>query len=325
MALSRRQKPAKVWLTDMQHDKANDPANFVMPLNMNGLQGRMLIAPPSRQKKREILLIYGHHALLERWWSLVENLRDYGTVTMPDLPGFGGMESFYKLGKQPTIDNYADYMAAFVRLRYKRRRITIIGISFGFVVATRMLQRYPELAKKVDLIVSIVGFMHYDDFYFKPPTRKAFRITSRLFGTRPLAFLIRHLALNGPTIRGVYSRLPAGKRRLSTMDPVEGRAMLDYDVNLWQINDVATHWRTTAEFLGLDNCQTQIKLPVWHVASVNDHYFNNTIIEQHMLVVFQDCILASIETKAHTPSMLAGKAEVSVLLPPKLRKALSKP
>lgn len=308
----------------MKSDKTIDASDYIVPLNMNGLQGRMLVAPPAHQKKREILLVYGHHAWLERWWTLVENLRDYGTVTMPDLPGFGGMESFYKIGKQPTIDNFADYLAAFVRLRYKRRRLTIIGISFGFVVATRMLQRYPELAKKVDLLASIVGFMHYDDFYFKPTTRKSFRIASRIFGSRPMAFLIRHVALNGPTIRTVYARLPAGKRRLSTMDPIEARAMLDYDVNLWQINDVATHWRTTAEFLGLDNCQTLIKLPVWHVASVNDHYFNNAIIEQHMLVVFQDCIIASIETKAHTPSMLAGKAEVGVLLPSKLRRALAK-
>ncbi len=309
----------------MHNNQMNDASQFIVPLNMNGLQGRMLVAPPTRHKKREILLVYGHHALLERWWTLVQNLQDYGTVTMPDLPGFGGMSSFYTIGQQPTIDNYADYLAAFVRLRYKRRRITIIGISFGLVVATRMLQRYPELAKKVDIFTSVVGFMHRDDFYFKPVTRKTFRAFSRFFGTRPVAWVIRYAFLNGPIIRAVYARLPAGKRRLSTMDPVEGRAMLDYDVNLWQVNDVSTHWRTTAEFLDLDNCQGQVNLPVWHVASVNDHYFNNAIIEQHMLVVFRECILASIETKAHTPSMLADKAEIGVLLPPKLRRALSKP
>jgi pimeloyl-ACP methyl ester carboxylesterase len=252
------------------------------------------------------------------------NLREYGTVTMPDLPGFGGMESFSRIGKQPTIDNFADYLAAFVRLKYKRRRVTIIGISFGFVVATRMLQRYPELAKKVDILVSLVGFMHKDDFRFKPNNRKTMRLTARFFGMWLTARLIRYIGLNGPVIRTIYARLPAGKRRLSTMDPVEAREMLDFDVKLWQINDVSTHWRTTAEFLNLDNCKARIDLPVWHVGSKNDHYFDNGIIEQHMLVVFRGCTMVSIDAKAHTPNLLGDKTELGILLPARLRRVLAK-
>jgi len=45
----------------------------------------MLRAPAKKAThKREILLLYGHHAKLERWYGLVENLQDYGTVTMPE-------------------------------------------------------------------------------------------------------------------------------------------------------------------------------------------------------------------------------------------------
>ena len=143
-----------------------NPADYIVPLNMNGLQGRMLHLPAPKGKNREILLIYGHHSSLERWWGLAQVLNRYGAVTMPDLPGFGGMESFYKIGKKPSIDNLADYLAAFVKLRYKRRRVTIVGMSFGFVIATRMLQRFPDLVKKVDLMISIVGFAHRDDFIF---------------------------------------------------------------------------------------------------------------------------------------------------------------
>lgn len=301
-------------------------ADFIVPLNMNGLQGRMLRAPAKlahKGRNREILLIYGHHALLERWWGLVENLQDYGTVTMADLPGFGGMESFRKIKQQPTIDNYADYLAAFIRLRYKRRRITIVGISFGFVVATRMLQKYPDLAKKVDLMVSMVGFMHKDDFHFKPRTRTAFSAFSRLFGTRPLALFIRYACLNPFILKTIYARLPAAKRRFVEMDPAEYDLMLDFEVRLWQANDVATHWRTTSEFLKLDNCRQQIPLPVWHVASKYDHYFNNQIVEQHMQVVFSDYNQILINTKAHTPSVLADKKGLSVMVPTALRKALA--
>jgi pimeloyl-ACP methyl ester carboxylesterase len=90
-----------------------------------------------RRPQREILIIYGHHSTLERWWGFAQCFNRYGAVTMPDLPGFGGMESLYKIDKKPDLDTMADYMASFVKWRYKRKRVTIIGLSFGFLVATR--------------------------------------------------------------------------------------------------------------------------------------------------------------------------------------------
>src|SRR5436190_14586191 len=94
-----------------------DSADFILPLHINGLSGRMLRAKSTTGSQREILLIYGHHAMLERWWSLVQNMRKYGNITMPDMPGFGGMDSFYTIGIRPSIDAYADYLAAFIKLR----------------------------------------------------------------------------------------------------------------------------------------------------------------------------------------------------------------
>ncbi len=298
------------------------PSDYIQPLNMNGLSGRMLHMPATQPGGREILLVYGHHALLERWWGLVENLHDFGTVTMPDLPGFGGMDGFGKIGVKPTIDKYADYLAAFVRLRYKRRRITIIGISFGFVVVTRMLQRYPELAKKVDLVVSMVGFMHRDDFHFKPWRRRFYGRVTRIMSLPLVAFCIRYGGLNRFVIRNIYVRLPAGKRRFIEMDPEEFDVMMDFEVALWQRNDVSTHWRTTSEFLNLDNCTRLIDLPLWHVASKGDHYFNNSVVEQHMRVVYNDYHQALMNTKAHTPSIVADKKGLAIMVPPALRRVL---
>src|SRR6266536_475449 len=82
--------------------KASNPADFIVPLDVNGLSGRMLHMPAPKGKGAEILIIYGQHSSLERWWGLMQYINHYGAVTMPDLPGFGGMESFYKLGKKPT-------------------------------------------------------------------------------------------------------------------------------------------------------------------------------------------------------------------------------
>lgn len=305
---------------------SRNSADFIVPLNMNGLDGRMLCAPASTKKKqhKEILLIYGHHAMLERWWSLVQNLQAYGNVTMPDLPGFGGMDSFEKINKRPCIDNYADYLAAFVKLKYRRKKVSIVAISYGFVVVTRMLQKYPELTKKVTLLTSIVGFMHRDDFVYSKMQMRVFPRATRFFAAKPVAFFIRYCLLNRRVLKKMYTTLPNSKRRMIEVSPEEFEATMDFEVKMWQANDVRTHWLTTSEFLKLDNCQKPIPLPVMHVASEEDHYFNNEIVKQHMLVVFQEYYSYTARSKAHTPSVLADKKTAGVLLPPGLRRQLDK-
>jgi pimeloyl-ACP methyl ester carboxylesterase len=309
----------------MPHKSIHDAADYIVPLNINGLEGRMLRAPATnKRRKREILLIYGHHALLERWWTLVENLRMYGNVTMPDLPGFGGMDSFHKIGRYPDVDTFADYLAAFVKMTYRRKKVTIVGISFGFVIVTRMLQKYPELTNKVDLLVSVVGFMHRDDFVYSRRQRYFYMFATRLFATRPMAFFIRYGCLNKFVLKTLYAKLPNSKRRMIEVGPEEFDITMDFEVQLWQANDVRTHWLTTSEFFKVDNCQSKIALPISHVASQADHYFNNEIVKQHMLVVFEDYQQFTAVSKAHTPSILADKKAAGVLLPPGLRKQLAR-
>jgi pimeloyl-ACP methyl ester carboxylesterase len=291
---------------------------------MNGLEGRMLQAPSTTKRNREILLLYGHHAMLERWWGLVENLEAYGNVTMPDFPGFGGMDSFYHIKRKPTVENFADYLAAFVKLRYKRKRITIVAISFGFVIATRMLQKYPELAKKVDLMVCLVGFTHKDDFVYTPRQRFVARTGSRFFATRPMALFIRYAGLNRFVLRTLYVKLPNSKKRMIEVTPEEFEMSMDFEVKLWQANDVRTHWQTTSDFFTLDNCRYQVNIPVLHVVSSVDHYFNNDVVEQHMRIIFKDYKKFVSTTKAHTPSVIADKKAMSVMLPAGVKRILSK-
>jgi pimeloyl-ACP methyl ester carboxylesterase len=308
----------------MAKSKLKSPADYIATLDINGLEGRMLHMPAFTSRKREILLIYGHHAMLERWWGLAQNLNEYGNVTMPDLPGFGGMDSFSKIGKFPSVDNYADYLAAFIKMKYRKKKVTIVAISFGFVIATRMLQRYPELTKKVDMLVSIVGFVHKDDFLFTPRNQKLFRGIARVFATRPVAFLIRYCFLNNFILTTLYSRMPNSKRRMIEVPPEEFRLTMDFEVQIWQANDVRTHWMTTYEFLNLDNCAKQVNLPIFHVISKQDHYFNNDLVKQHMLVVFTSYRRFIADSKAHTPSILADKKASGVLLPQGLKKILAK-
>src|ERR1044071_4250114 len=139
---------------------------YISPLHVNGMNGRLMRLPAPKGKKRQILLLYGHHASLERLSGLAEVLNAHGSITMPDLPGLGGMDSFYKIGEKPTLDNYADYLASLIKLQYKRRKVTIIAMSFSVPLIVRMMQKYPELARKVEMFVSISGFVRKDEFLF---------------------------------------------------------------------------------------------------------------------------------------------------------------
>jgi pimeloyl-ACP methyl ester carboxylesterase len=312
----------------MPRKASTNPADYIVPLNINGLRGRMLKVPAPNTKQaagKEILFVYGHHSSLERWWGVMQALNRYGTVTMPDLPGFGGMDSFYTIGKKPTIDNMADYLAAFIKLRYKNKRVAIAGMSFGFVIATRMLQKYPELTKKVSLLVSIVGFAHRDDFAFSKPRYYAYRWATGLMWHRPLNWLFRYGALNARVLRLAYAKTNNAKNKFSLAETKdEFDRIMEVEIGLWHNNDVRTWFYTSNEFLQVDNCRQRIDLPLWHVSAKVDHYFNNHIVEQHLKVIFKDVQIAEIDVKAHAPSVIADEKAAAPLLPPKLRKALIK-
>ena len=299
-------------------------ADYMLPLNINGLQGRMLRMPAAKNKKREILLIYGHHAMLERWTGLAENLAEYGNVTMPDLPGFGGMDSFYKVNKRPDIDAYADYLVAFIKLRFKNKKITIYAISYGFVVVTRMLQKYPEMSKKIDVLISFAGFMHKDDILYGNFKKKIYAKVARLFATRPVAGFIKHIGYSRPVLATLYRTFPNSKRRMIEITPEEFELSINFEKVLWQSNDVRTHWLTTSEFLNLDNTKKHVASSVVHVVSQKDHYLNNIVVEQHMRQVFGDYSQYLARTKAHVPSVLADKKAMAVMIPPGLQRMLSK-
>jgi pimeloyl-ACP methyl ester carboxylesterase len=304
--------------------KTPNMADYIMPLNINGLQGRMLRIKSSKKPEREILLVYGHHAVLERWTGLVENLVQYGNVTMPDLPGFGGMESFYKVGIRPDIDAFADYLATFIKLRYKNKRLTIYAISYGFVVITRMLQRYPELAKKIDFLISFAGFMYKDDIQYGGRKKRFYAYVARFLATRPVAVIIRYVGLNKFVLKNLYATFPNSRRRMVEITPVEFEKNINFELELWQANDVRTHWLTTSEFINLNNLGRHISLPVVHVVSKKDHYLNNLSVEQHMRQIFSGYVQFVAQTKAHVPSVLADKTSMGVMLPPGLRRILSR-
>jgi pimeloyl-ACP methyl ester carboxylesterase len=305
-------------------DKKKPFSDYVVPLYINGLHGRMARVPAQSNKHREILFIYGHHSSLERCAGFADALSAYGTVTMPDLPGFGGMESFYKIGEKATLDNLADYLASFIKLRYKRRRITIVGMSFGFIVITRMLQKYPDISQKVDLTLSLVGFVHHEDFHLKRRYFNLFRYASPVLGLPPIAWFIQYILFRPILIRMCYGFFGDSNPKLQDADPEEKRRRIDFEIGLWRMNEVRTYMATTHAMFTLDLCKQQIALPVHHVSVGSDRYFDNNLVEQHMRVIYGDFTNYPSQLGSHAHTVVATAKDVAPLFPPKLRKLLAK-
>lgn len=295
---------------------------YISPMHINGLNGRILQMPAQNNKKRQILLLYGHHASLERMMGLAEVLNEYGAVTMPDLPGFGGMESFYKINQKPTLDNYADYLASIIKLHYKRRKFTIVAMSFAVPLMIRTLQKHPELVKKVNFFVSIAGFAHKDDFIFDRKTELGLRTLANVFShTIPAAFM-KSFILTGPAIRTVYGMVGEKHSKLKDASLAERKRRIDFEVGLWKMNDVRTRMSTMRIMFNMDVCHQKIDLPIYHVTATHDRYFDNNIVKEHFHVIFTDVEVVTSEMPNHAPTTIATAKEAAPYIPLRLRAIL---
>jgi len=298
---------------------------YIQPLNMNDLNGRMLRLPSnasSKQNRREILLIYGHHSSLERMYGIAEALSEFGSVTMPDLPGCGGMDSFYKLGMKPNLNTMADYLASFVKLRYRGKKITLVGMSLGFAIITRMLQRYPKICDKVEILISVVGFSHRHDFIFSNTRKNLYLVSAGLFSHKLPAAFFYNVILHPTVIRIAYSRTHNAKKKMADLSPEDKKAAIGFEVDLWRQDDTRTYMSMAVQFLTIDNCNTQIPLAVQHISVAGDQYFDHSVVEQHMRVIFTDFTEHEAVIPSHAPSILATKVEADPFIPKSIKKLL---
>lgn len=302
---------------------SKDINEYIQAVNVNNLSGRVIRMPAALKNKREILLIAGQHTSIERIMGLVEYLNRYGGVTSPDLPGFGGMEPFYKIGKKPTLDNMADYVATFIKLRYKKNEhITIIGVSFGFSVVTRMLQQYPDIAKRVDLLISISGIASKENFKWKRHNVVPMHAGSWILSQRISAWLATNVALRGPFIRFLYKIAEKKHPKLKDVREEEREERLKFEVILWKINDFRTWMATCVTMFELDLGDKHVALPVHHVAVGDDHYFDHLSVEQHMRRVYSDFEIIETQLTAHAPTIIATPKDVEPFMPPRIRSLL---
>ncbi len=300
------------------------PAEYVSSLHINGMRGRVLQIPAKKKTKvaTNILLVYGHHSSIERMFSLASYLSEFGTITMPDLPGFGGMDSFYVINKRPTLDNMADYLATFIKLTYKNKPITVCGMSYGFLVVTRMLQKYPDMTKQVQLIVSLVGFSSASDFSFSPARHRLLSSASAILSMAPMSDIAKHFALTRPFITLTYTLSARRHVKMKDATKEERTRRIRFELYLWQCNDARTYFATSHDFLTIDITHTTVSLPLEHVAVKQDQYFKKKVVINHLKKIFDSVRVYTADLPNHAPTVISDETEASNLLPNSLKRRL---
>ena len=290
-----------------------------------GLEGRLMNLPAPKGKKSKILIVYGQHSSLERCAGIAEALNIYGEVFMPDMPGFGGMDSFYKLDKKPSVDLYADYLKDFIEKEIEDGPIIIVGISYGFANVTRMLQKYPELQKRVKMLVSFVGFTGSRDFQIQHwYVRHAGRIAAT-YSRGPVGASI----FKGFMSTGVFEMYY--KRQIPKTSPYnkEAKQLRNEEVkrrmHLWKVNDHRTHAETAYEFVyHLDLRGIKVPMTVHHMGVDYDHFFDHKKVVAHMREIYSKVENYNLAIGNHSPSEDADVEEIRRMIPGKLTDKISK-
>jgi pimeloyl-ACP methyl ester carboxylesterase len=296
--------------------KSNQYSNT---LNVNGLQGHMIFLPSINGAKNNFLLIYDALSSLDEWKPYIDALNKYGSVTCIDLPGFGGMESFYRIGEKPTLDIYADYIAAIIKLRLRRRNITLVGVGYGFVIATRMLQKYPEIVIKTKLVISINGFCRYDDL---ASTKSKRYLLSPLYylGTYLLPSLVVKLFVYNQFCLVLRYRFFGYDEFILKLNEANKKTYLEAQKKQLNDTNLRTYLMYKFQILNIDICKKQVNVPLWHV-SLQSNNTNVKVTEQHLQVVYRNFHQSKVNIDSRIVA-IQNKQVASKLLPSKLRRML---
>lgn len=299
------------------------PKENIRDININGLCGRMTHIP-GKENDKTIIYLHGQHSIQERSYSLVEYFADFGEAYAPDLPGFGGMNSFYSIGKKPTLDNYADYIYTLIKSLKINNDLYIVGISNGSQYMTRLLQKYPNL--KVKKAISFVGFGSNEDIdiprHFKVLVKAVSYFASSAVGAR----LFNMIVLNPVGVKFLIWMLTKKQSRLKMESKERLKDIEQLEAKLWLVNDTRTHAATTITMIKDDlRKYSDKKIPqkVYNVCTDNDQFFNNDKVRSSMLDLYEDYEQIPLELEVHAPSIVATKEEVYKMAPEGLTKLLS--
>jgi pimeloyl-ACP methyl ester carboxylesterase len=302
----------------------------IRSFRLNGLSGRMMETSSTEEvvSSHKILFLYGSQALLERYKAITENLSEYGAVITPDLPGLGGMDSFYKIDMKPTLDNYADYVAAVIAYKFKNEdTFTIVGFSFGMMIATNLLQRYPDIAKRANLTISMFGVVDSKSIKFASRIRI---ISKPLLGTlgSPAVSSLASIVMSSPVF-GAFVRHMRVKQ-LSVYPDIQAnpkliKPIVDMELKMWRINDIRTTAYTWNIFMKHKALDIHVNLKLVHIYASTDKYVERPKLTEKLESIYVKGVdQFQSEMYKHSPYVTATAEEVYDIIPTEVRTILRK-
>ena len=255
------------------------PSKYIMPLNVNSLRGHFIFKKSSKTRSKNILFIPDVRSNIMLSYNIINTLSNYGSVTTFELPGIGGMESFYKINLKPSIDNYVDYLSSLIKLRYKNKKIILAGHGFGFIVITKMLQKYDNISEQTSLVIGIDGTARYDDYIIDKRTRIYLKILSTLsvFSRVLISIGFKNTILE-KGYSSTFKKSDFTKELIATDQK--------YFNKLIGKNDLATHMNILGEMSNFDNCtQNRLNLPLFNII-LKDSLIDKKVNEQHLKIIY---------------------------------------
>jgi|AntRauTorcE11897_2_1112592.scaffolds.fasta_scaffold26105_2 hypothetical protein len=300
------------------------PSEFINAITIDGINGRYAQIPAKSAKNTaQILLLYGHHSSLERMYSTGQYLSRFGTVTILDMPGFGGMDSFYKVGQKPNLDNYANYLTkAIPQIFGSKTQFSTVCMSLSFMMFTRALQLDPQLAKQTKKFIGFVGFLGKSGFRYKPFKHSLFSSLTWLISLPVVTALAKLLLFNKyllPIWLKLFYLLNPNYKAASKFKQENVQAM---EKDLWLKNDLRTHFSTVYMMLNARLPVTPVNQSVINIMVEHDQYFDHQKVAKSMEDIFTSYKPLKANIDAHAPSVVSLEEEVANLMPKSLKKEL---
>lgn len=292
----------------------------------HGLKGRYGHWPAkSPRAKRTFVVVYGQHATIERTGAVIGALCEFGDVYIADNPGFGGMDSGYKIGRYPDLEFFAEHLMNFIDRHVDRdRQLTLLGISYGFQIISATLHRYPLLQSRVEDVVCFVGFVQPSDFRMPPSYRLPMVYLGALPGKTWLGSKVLQALIRKRVVVAIYLLTKPIQVKFKRLKSSEAKHYAGEQAELWMINDHRTHAATAWDFVK-KNDLTHHRLPlnIVHIGIPSDHIIDNSRVRQALKSMYSRLKAYDLQMEYHAPMDADTPIKVRALLPDSLIKYFS--
>lgn len=293
-------------------------------LSQGGMTGRLATYKARTNTKRVIYMISGMHTSHERMSPIAHYFSKYGTVIAPDLPGVGGMDSFFTVNQEFSLNSYADFLYDF----FKQQKIkstnkpTIVGMSFGFLVLTRMLQRHPDTHDWFEQVVAIGGFGQQSDFNNKLAV-KITPVISLPLSTRPGAWFLETFIFKKPVLKVLFKIAKLiGNTKHNSVSNEDRKALIDMETSLWVENDARTRFHIYRMFLNTNLVKgaQPIGNHLYNLFIPSDQWVKHDEVQKSMKRLYKKVTKLQLDSTLHAPSVISGEEEIDTMFKEALTK-----